>query len=175
MISLLPIGPVGPVEMEFLKKELDVFGMPVRVLEELPLPDGSYDSAREQYSARALLKAAGRQRGEKVLGITSVDLYVESLSFVFGLAQKGGRAAVISTARLRPGPEGDAGTLRIYLERCKKEAIHELGHTMGLAHCHRRKCVMHFSNCVHDTDVKDSTFCRGCRRKLSLTEVPNGV
>jgi archaemetzincin len=47
-----------------------------------------------------------------------------------------------------------------------KEAIHELGHSYGLAHCSRPKCVMFFSNSLQDTDRKRSAFCVDCRMKL---------
>jgi len=46
-----------------------------------------------------------------------------------------------------------------------KEAVHELGHTYGLKHCPNPACVMHFSNSLHDTDLKGWKFCPNCQRK----------
>jgi len=43
-----------------------------------------------------------------------------------------------------------------------KEAVHEVGHTLGLAHCTNSSCVMFFSNSILDTDRKKSAFCEKC-------------
>ncbi|MBE9507194.1 MAG: hypothetical protein IMY86_04025, partial [Chloroflexi bacterium] len=40
--------------------------------------------------------------------------------------------------------------------------VHELGHTYRLSHCPQPRCVMHFSNSLHDTDAKEATFCQHC-------------
>ena len=37
----------------------------------------------------------------------------------------------------------------------------------GLPHCHRRDCVMFFSNTLADTDAKGWRFCDMCRRSLA--------
>jgi archaemetzincin len=54
----------------------------------------------------------------------------------------------------------------IFRERAVKEAVHELGHTFGLGHCPDSSCVMHFSNCLDDTDRKGKEYCPECRAKL---------
>ncbi|HIC98260.1 MAG TPA: matrixin family metalloprotease, partial [Pyrodictiaceae archaeon] len=35
--------------------------------------------------------------------------------------------------------------------RALKEAMHEIGHVLGLLHCTDKRCVMHFSNSIIDT------------------------
>ena len=57
------------------------------------------------------------------------------------------------------------GTL--FLERAVKEAVHELGHTYGLGHCRDPRCIMYFSNTLHDTDLKGPGFCAACGEKVN--------
>ena len=52
--------------------------------------------------------------------------------------------------------------------RTQKEAVHELGHTFNLQHCHRTFCVMHFSNSIFDTDKKESLLCDQCYLQAAL-------
>ena len=53
----------------------------------------------------------------------------------------------------------DSGLL---VERSVKEAVHEIGHTLGLVHCRDPLCVMFFSSSFDDTDCKRSAFCERC-------------
>ena len=167
VISLLPIGKCDDRILFFLKEKLKRFGMPVKLGSQVPLPSGSYNGKRQQYLAGKFLETAGKHQCYRVLGITEKDLYVKKLNFVFGLAEKGGKTAVISTSRLRFGidllKEKD---YKIYQKRCLKEAVHELGHTMSLSHCSRKDCVMFFSNSLLDTDAKSEGFCHWCRIKI---------
>jgi len=99
----------------------------------------------------------------RLLGITDYDIYAPGMNFVFGEARLPGRVGVVSTYRLKPtGPERH----KLYAERVVKEAVHELGHTLGLNHCEDNSCVMHFSESLEDTDNKSSALCDTCRRAL---------
>jgi len=93
------------------------------------------------------------------LGITEKDLYSGNLNFVFGLASMMRKAAVISVARLRSDDYP-----KFFLERTIKETIHEIGHLLGLQHCNHKECVMHLSNNMFDTDMKDKKYCELCRQ-----------
>jgi archaemetzincin len=104
----------------------------------------------------------------KILTICDTDAYSVDLNFVFGEAYRGGRVAAIYLPRLRQEFYGLEPNKLIFYERIIKEAIHELGHLFGLSHCNNRLCVMHFSNSLYDTDIKEKRFCSDCKNNLML-------
>ena len=133
-----------------------------------------------------------RTASDKILGITEVDIFIPIFTYIFGEAQLGGRAALISIARLRPqhyeeSPPPEAGLPmaqgsnkktasedeELYKMRILKEAVHELGHTFGLTHCVEPKCIMRFANNIVEVDSKDCYFCSSCADLIMVKENPN--
>ena len=102
----------------------------------------------------------------KILSICDKDAYSDNLNFVFGEANLGGQVAAIYLPRLRPEFYKLEPNVLMFIDRIVKEAIQELGHAFGLIHCNNKRCVMHFSNSLHDTDFKNKTFCENCKNKL---------
>ena len=98
----------------------------------------------------------------KVLAVTGVDLFIPMLSFVFGQAQFGGSAALISLARLQQEFYGIPPNPGLTTTRAVKECIHEVGHTFGLIHCPDPGCPMSLSNNMRQVDVKSDEFCSNC-------------
>ena len=129
----------------------------------------AYDESRRQYHSARLLaqlcELAPLNRG-KVLGVTNLDLFIPIFTFVFGEAQVGGAAALMSTHRLRQEFYGLPADGQLLFARAEKEAIHELGHAYGLAHCRSFDCVMRFSNSVEEVDLKACNFCQLCEARL---------
>jgi archaemetzincin len=134
----------------------------------------AWDAKRNQYWSTALLRQllAAYPEDNRILGVTGLDLYVPVLTFVFGEAQVGGRAAIVSTQRLRNELYGLPPDGELLLERLAKEAIHELGHTYGLRHCDDWRCVMASSHSVEKLDTKEAAFCEACRGRLNLAVPP---
>jgi len=132
----------------------------------LPLPERALDEKRGQYSSSLILNEVQRyavKRGSGcVLGVVDADIFVSGLNFVFGEAAYPGKAALISLWRLRPEFYHQLSNTEVFLERAVKEAVHEVGHMLGLGHCPHSLCVMHFSNSILDTDNKQSRFCARC-------------
>jgi archaemetzincin len=144
----------------------EAFRAPVTVWDAPERPRHAYDARRRQHASGVILRwllEAGPSAG-KVLGITDRDLFIPILTYVFGEAQLGGSAAVVSTARLVDG--ADAAGQGPLLARLEKEALHEIGHAFGLVHCGTPRCVMSRSAGVKDVDAKDPALCPECRARL---------
>jgi archaemetzincin len=163
-IILQPEGAVDGDVLRFLEKKLSVLGK-IDLQPPIPLFEDAYNPLRRQYVGEFLLQALPSV--DVTLGVVEVDIFVEDLNFIFGLAL--GRRALISLKRLRPefyGLPENRGLLQL---RSLKEAVHELGHVFGLSHCPDRRCVMYFSNSLADTDYKRESYCPLCRSRLSLS------
>ena len=142
----------------------------VGIMPPMPIPQSSFETARNQYYSTKILKEIlGDVPGNayKILGVIEKDLCIPILTYVFGEAQLGGTAAVVSLARLRQEFYGVPQDKALLLERLRKEALHELGHTFGLIHCNSRECVMYLSNTVVNVDSKGRNFCRHCHVTVS--------
>jgi archaemetzincin len=169
-ITLESLGNIADELMEELKDRVgDVFHCAVEIKAGFGDLAQAYDTQRKQYFSSKLLGSLKKsERKERVVGITDVDLYVPRLNFVFGEADTVSGTAIVSLYRLRQEYYGLAPDEALFLERASKEIVHELGHTFGLRHCSNNKCVMHFSNSLADTDVKEAYFCDRCRPKIIL-------
>ena len=172
-------APMDGGVLERIRGQVEaVFAVPTRLQPMNGRPGDSLDPRRRQHSSTKILRwilASGLPEGAKILGVTDVDLFIPVLTFVFGEAQLGGPAAVVSLARLCRTYD-DRPALDALIEgRLLKECLHELGHTFGLAHCADGACVMSRSNTVLDVDRKRAAFCRDCRLRLrGLTEEVEG-
>jgi len=100
------------------------------------------------------------------LAVTDFDLYKTSHQFIFGDASEEQRVAVVSLHRLRSDFYGEPADANLLFQRTLKEAVHDLGHALGLKHCFNARCAMYFSNSIYDTDNKLSHFCDVCEKRL---------
>jgi archaemetzincin len=167
-IYIQPIGEIEKELLDHLTAELKkVYNYSCKVTLRIGVPEIAYNADKRQYHAEVLVSRMMEQMpsdAKQLLGVVDADLFVPGLNFVFGLAY--GNAAIIALTRLRPEFYGEERDERSFRERALKEAIHELGHTFGLAHCPDIKCIMHFSNNLTETDIKGPGFCRVCSDRL---------
>jgi archaemetzincin len=146
----------------------DEFGLPVRELE-LPAIDFTFDAGRAQYSSSAALDRMVREApadAAKLLAVTTRDLFIPVLTFVFGQAQLNGRVGIVSLARLRQEFYGLPPDGAVFLDRAVKEALHETGHLFGLIHCADRACAMSLSTGVRQIDNKQPALCGHCKGRI---------
>jgi archaemetzincin len=128
-----------------------------------------WDEKRNQHSAPLVLRRVLTTRApwtRKLLAVTTCDLFIPMLSFVYGQAQLGGRAAVVSLARLRQQFYGLPENVTLLLARSRKEAVHETGHLFGLVHCPDTACAMSLSTNVRQIDLKTDALCPACRAQV---------
>jgi len=180
-IMLLKIGEINQSILEKLKQSLELQFKEFKIAadhlyEVIPLEDKDYNFERKQFNASKILeKIRNYMKGKqyfRVLGVIDKDIYSENLNFVFGIANRFGKSALISITRLRESFYSELGkvyrkeTQDIFEKRVLKEAIHELGHTFGLQHCNNH-CIMRFSNSLMDTDNKPKAFCQVCIGRIN--------
>jgi predicted Zn-dependent protease len=132
-----------------------------------------FNNSRSQWISERILEWIGKSNPTiytKILAICDFDAYSNGLNFVFGQAHRGGRVGAVYLPRLRQEFYGLASTIDLFQQRSTTEAVHESGHMFGLSHCETRSCVMHFSNSLRDTDLKDHAFCSKCEDLLANTD-----
>ena len=168
--TILPVGTPIRDELKHLCAVLsETLGAQAR-LADAPLdPLFSFLPERGQYHSTSILARIDELYEEypgRVIGVTERDLCIPILTHVFGEAQVGGRAAVVSMLRLQQKFYGLPDNPGLSRQRLLKEALHEIGHTYGLLHCPDWRCVMHTSNTVDEIDIKGDFFCSACRRSI---------
>jgi len=123
---------------------------------------GCWDRRRRQLDAVGLLELVPPPvEGWVHLGLVGNDLGLSAVAYVFGLAELGSRRGVVSWARLREQDElWELGA--VTRRRLLVEAVHEIGHALGLPHCAVPSCAMHRSLWPESTDLKDPRYCPSC-------------
>jgi archaemetzincin len=168
-IGLAPLDEAAEAVLERILEELSRHTeLPCR---RLPAPAGGPSlqvPGRSQVDADRLLERveAAAAATAPLVVVAGQDFGVPLFTFVFGRARLGGRAAVVSLARLRPefyGLPEDSGLLA---RRAAAEILHELGHVAGRAHCADRSCLMSFASSVEAADERGLGFCAECAAAL---------
>jgi archaemetzincin len=132
---------------------------------QLQTPNYAFNKDRQQYHSNAIMRRlmplldAGQNFA---LGVLDVDLFVPDSPFIMGEADRESRIALISVFRLRQN--ADPITLR---RRFQVEAVHQMGHLIGLSYCEDARCVMFLAQSVQDVDRKGMTPCNLCRNELA--------
>ena len=168
-LQLLRVGPFEPALARALAQNLEAeFQAPCELLPRIADPEFAFHPERQQYHSSEILAWMETQITPatwRLLAVTAADLYIPILTFVFGEARLDGKTAVVSTHRLRQEFYGLPADTELLRARLVREAVHELGHTFALRHCHDWQCVMASSSSVEAIDLKGAALCPLCRAK----------
>ena len=164
---VIPLGVVDDVAVRVVAANIQaVFDVATDVEKKWPVPEAAHLPNRDQYHAAHLMKTLEAlpqaKENEKRIGIIAQDITLPFLTYVFGEAQIGGTAAVISTYRLAKEKGGQPCSRDLLYSRLAKVGIHEAGHVIGLTHCSHPQCLMNFSIGLDALDQLTLKFCDQC-------------
>ena len=152
-----------------LERELQV---EVRRAGTRALPKAAFYRPRRRWRADTILEllpgmVPDADPDAKILGLTGSDISTTKGKFedwgIFGLGQMPGRAAVVSSFRLRRKTKDRA----LVKFRVANTALHEIGHTFGLDHCDEPNCPMlDAEGGIANTDSSTGHLGPGCQAKL---------
>jgi archaemetzincin len=164
IIGIVPMGDVPDMVPKVIAAHISAFyHLAAQPLASRPTPKFARDPGRLQYDAGKILEnlETGAFEGcDKIIGVVSVDLFVPVFTYVLGEARQGGRCALLSLFRLSCSGGDRQGPL--FLERCAKVGLHELGHLFNLTHCSDDRCLMSFAGSAEELDEKRVQLCRYC-------------
>ena len=131
----------------------------------LDRPTYAWNAGRSQYHGPAILRRLAGLRpasGAPVLGILDGDLFLpDDGDYVLFDADRDMGTAVMGLKRLGTDPAA-------LQRRAQVQAVHALGHVLGLAVCSEPRCAMHTSSDPFDGDRKAPGLCSSCRSTLGL-------
>jgi predicted Zn-dependent protease len=157
-IRVVPIGDVPPEDTGAIRDIIhqEFPAMTVAVEDPMALPATAFDRARRQYDADALLNAVLARPGDpqsRSVGVTAGDVFSPGLPFVFSTARPGGRAAVVSVARLQSSDEA------LVRERYRKIVLRALGLTFGFGGTQDTACLMTSAASLRELDAQGEAWC----------------
>jgi archaemetzincin len=174
-IYIIPLNGVNQNDVLLSSNELQNFyHYNVIVLTQDVIPSNIKSQTSGKYNANKILKFLGEKYGYlggKIVGITNVNISTKrtlnDVTYndwsILGLGAIGGQSCIISTKNM----------ITNHNDRLSKVTIHEVGHTLGLAHCdYDPKCLMNDAKGkASKVDSEEKIMCNQCKNKLGLTIV----
>lgn len=163
-VRLLEIGRLPLGLSQWLQKRLPPPFSPGEIVPLRLDLSACRDVHRNQLDAQCVLDALPpAPEGHLLLALVADDLFFSVMTYVFGLTELGARRGVLSCHRLADDLEGREEVLR---QRALVEAVHELGHGVGLVHCQVNECAMHRTLWPEGIDTKEPRLCPTCLSAL---------
>lgn len=172
-IDELQFTAIGPVPAAVLRDVVvrvsRALGVPCRIVPAGGDVHAETMDGRAQVDADRLLaevEARATTPGAVLVALAAADMGNPIFTHFFGRARLGGRAAVVSLARLSPAFYGLAADADVSARRAAVEVLHEFGHVAGLGHCSDVACLMRLAHHVEAIDVRGTEFCDACAARL---------
>lgn len=172
-VALQPLGRVPQEDIDAAAGALrELYGFEVRVLAPVDLPRSAWYEPRRRWRAEQLndfLRPLLPDGCDRIAGLTTQDISTTKGDIadwgILGLADLSGTAAVFSTYRCRRRVHDVPA-----LERLRRVAVHEVGHTLGLPHCPTYGCFMEDAGGKAETIDRETFLCDVCRVRLGWIE-----
>lgn len=155
-----PLGGAGERYREMIdrmRRHAEAFfGLPVRVLDPIPIFEKTFARERHQYDSTAIILELSKRRPADAIvlvGITDQDLYSRGLNFVFGEGSRQLRCGAYSLKRF------ETEDLPLFTRRSVNLLSHEAGHILSIDHCLTYACVMQGSNSLEEDDRHPMHLC----------------
>jgi predicted Zn-dependent protease len=119
--------------------------------------------------AQAAASAGERLRDPSVLGVVGVtgrDISTPELNFLFGHADRGLRAGVVSYLRFADP------TFDVVAHRAAVQLLSTTGVLLGLGRCEDVTCARAYPKNLAEHDRKQEQFCAACRRVVDAALAP---
>jgi len=184
-LALQPYGNFVPEWSAEIKRSLEAtYPMKFHLLESRDLPETAFVNIKSpRYRADSLLRDLARIKTDTldhILGLCTQDISTTKRDRngtvkkpesrytdwgIFGLGQRPGVAAIVSSFRLMRPPK------ELFLDRLKKVSIHEVGHNLGLKHCVELGCVMaDAAESLSTVDQVGFELCKKCKHEIGLKD-----
>jgi predicted Zn-dependent protease len=143
------------------------FGIAVKTLPPMSLPDDAYDSRRKQWVAEMLARAIEEKYPEiagdpdaRVVGILENDTYIRSYNWAFTYSyRENNKYSVVPTARLDPSFSQLPANAAIRMERLRKVAMKAVGLTyLGFAESTDPQSVDALEASIEDIDRMGTVY-----------------
>jgi archaemetzincin len=172
-VAVQPLGDVPAEQVDAVAVALrEMYGFEVRVLEPVELPQYAWYEPRQRYRAELLndfLRERVPEGCDRIAGLTTKDISTTKGDIedwgILGLADMPGPTCVFSYYRCRRKVHEVPP-----LERLRRVAIHEVGHTLGLPHCPTYGCLLEDAGGKAETIDRETFLCDVCRERLGWIE-----